>query len=116
VLDLLWVVPAAPLAGFLVLALAGPRLARAAVGTIGMASIGVATLAAFAAAAGLLALPPDARHVTQVLWTWIDVDGFTPRVALYLDAVSLVMIDLDHFKVFNDNHGHPLGDYRPCQQ
>jgi len=32
------------------------------------------------------------------------------RAARYNDPLSLIMIDLDHFKLVNDNHGHPFGD------
>ena len=32
------------------------------------------------------------------------------RAHRYNDPVSLIMIDLDHFKQVNDRHGHPMGD------
>lgn len=36
------------------------------------------------------------------------------RVARYERPVSLVMLDIDHFKKFNDQHGHPAGDQLLC--
>jgi diguanylate cyclase (GGDEF)-like protein/PAS domain S-box-containing protein len=36
------------------------------------------------------------------------------RVARYGRPVSLMMLDIDHFKNFNDQHGHPAGDQLLC--
>jgi NADH-quinone oxidoreductase subunit L len=41
---------------------------------------------------GLLDRTSIRQAYTQVLWTWIDVAGFEPQIAFYLDALSLVMI------------------------
>ena len=91
-LDLLWLVPAAPFAGFLVLIVLGGRLRRTRVAIVGAGSIALSAAIAFLIAARFSALPPDARVFTQTLWTWVRIDDFVPAVAFRLDALSLVMM------------------------
>jgi NADH-quinone oxidoreductase subunit L len=91
-LDWLWIAPALPLAGFVILALVGRRLPKWAVGTIGAGSVGLsAAFCAFVAWAFVTNLPP-AGSFTLHLWTWIDLVGFTPQISLYLDRLSMVMM------------------------
>lgn len=91
-LNLLWLVPVFPLAGFLALALAGSRLSRSSVAVVGAGSIGLAALVAILIGIDFIAAPPPEHVYRQALWTWIDIAGFTPRIGLYLDALSLVMV------------------------
>src|SRR5580700_2048295 len=59
---------------------------------MGVGSIGVSALAAILVAIGFFNSPPAGNAYTKVLWTWIDVAGFRPQIAFYLDALSLVMV------------------------
>ncbi|MEJ2170597.1 MAG: proton-conducting transporter membrane subunit, partial [Desulfobacterales bacterium] len=90
-LSCLWLVPALPFAGFLILAVFGKRLAHRAVALVGVGSIALSAIASFVAAAGFLTGNPAGNAYTQSLWTWIDVAGFRPEIAFYLDPLSLVM-------------------------
>jgi len=90
-LDWLWLVPALPLAGFVLLVL-GQRLGRAYVAAVGVGSVGLAALVAILIAARFFTAPPDGGAHTQTVWTWISVGSFTPHIAFYLDALSLVMM------------------------
>ena len=56
--ETLWVMPALPLAGFVILALAGPRLSRRAVTFIGLTSVGLAAVLAVVVGFRFAALPP----------------------------------------------------------
>jgi NADH-quinone oxidoreductase subunit L len=91
-LELLWLIPALPLAGFLVLALAGARLPRAAAAAVGVGSVGASAILAAAIGASFIAAPPAGHACRQLLWNWIDAGGFTAGVALYLDPLALVMV------------------------
>jgi NADH-quinone oxidoreductase subunit L len=89
---LLWLVPALPFLGFAVLAVVGRRLPRALATSVGVGSIGLATLVSILIAISYLGSPPAGGTYHQVLWTWIAVGGFQPAVGLVLDPLSLVMI------------------------
>ncbi|MDC8447109.1 MAG: NADH-quinone oxidoreductase subunit L [Nitrospira sp.] len=92
-LDLLWLVPALPLLGFLALAVAGGWFSRRTIALIGVGSVGlslaVAGLVGFAFA-GLSSAP--GRPYDQILWTWLQISGFGPAIGFYLDSLSLVMM------------------------
>ena len=91
-LHLLWLIPAFPVAGFLVLATLGKRMPRKMAATVGSGSIGLSAVVAFLIAGSFISSPPQGNSYTQALWTWMDVGGFHPKISLYLDALSLVMI------------------------
>jgi NADH-quinone oxidoreductase subunit L len=90
-LPLLWLVPALPLLGFLLLFATGGRLPKGAVTTIALTSTGLSAVVAMLTAAELLAAAPEHEAYRQVLWTWIGVGDFRPAIALRLDALSAVM-------------------------
>ncbi len=91
-LDLLWLIPALPFLGFLILALAGKRLTRNLTAWIGVGSVGVPALITILIAVQFLVQPPEGKAYSQFLWQWIAVDAFQPAIAFYLDALSLVFI------------------------
>ena len=90
-LRLLWLIPAIPFASFIVLALVGSRISKKAAALVGVASIAASTLISILITWNFLVSPPPGASYTQVLWTWIDVAGFHPQIAFYLDALSLIM-------------------------
>ena len=90
-LQLLWLIPGLPLGGALLLLLAGALPMRL-VAAVGAGSVGAAALIAGLVGIGWLSREGEPSGHRQALWTWMDVEGFTPVVALYLDSISLVMV------------------------
>ena len=90
--ELLWLVPALPFTGALILVLAGTRLPRAVAGAIGAGSVGLAALATILVGLDFMSTAGTINSYQQVLWAWISVGNFSPNFALHLDALSLVFI------------------------
>jgi NADH-quinone oxidoreductase subunit L len=92
-MSLLFLVFTFPLIGFLVLALSRMRISENAAAVIGVGSIGLSALLTLLIGWQFYQLPVGESY-TQVLWTWMDVGGFTPRFALRLDELSMLMISV----------------------
>jgi NADH-quinone oxidoreductase subunit L len=91
-LELLWLIPVVPLAGFVILALAGGRLDKNAIAIIGTGSIAISMTLAAVVGIAFITSPPDGNSFTQTLWMWLSVADFSPRFSFYLDALSVVMM------------------------
>ena len=89
-LGLLWLVPVLPLAGSLALITMSSSIPRRAVAVVACGATGLASLAAMLV--GWSFMHAAQPSFTQTLWTWIDVGNLQPRVSLYLDPLSLLMI------------------------
>jgi NADH-quinone oxidoreductase subunit L len=90
--NLLWLVPALPFAGFLILALAGKQLSRVWVAMIGAGSVSLSAIVVLIIGISFLSQPPANGNYSQTLWTWMQVAGFNPKITLFLDALSLVFV------------------------
>jgi NADH-quinone oxidoreductase subunit L len=88
----LYIIPALPFAGFLVLSLRGHRFSKTAVAFIGAGSVGLSALVALLMGAGFILSPPPDHTFTQTLWTWLQFDGYTATISLTLDPLSLIMV------------------------
>ncbi len=91
-LELLWLVVALPLSGFVILATLGRRLPRAVATVIGVGSVGLSAALVIGTGLEFLSSVQSSASFTQHLWTWFQVGRFEASVALRLDALSLVMI------------------------
>ena len=90
-MSLLWLIPALPFASSFVLLVAGCALGKRAAAWLACLAILASFLLSLVVSLRLFSLPAGAAF-TQVVWHWINVAGFQPRVALYLDALAAVMI------------------------
>lgn len=85
----IWLIPLLPLLSATALIVTAGRLPRTVVAVLGAGSVGLAALCVAALALGYHA-QPQVREI--VLWTWMAVGEFTPAVAFYIDALTLMMM------------------------
>jgi len=90
-LDVAYLIPALPLAGFLVLVVLGRRAGDPGAGWIATTAIGAAFLCAVGAFVQLLGEGQEARSVSKPIFTWIKAGGFEVKAGLLLDPLSITM-------------------------
>lgn len=91
-LNLLWLVPALPFAGFLILVLAGKKIGKNGVPFVGAGSVGLSALIVLIIGISFISSPPEGNVFTIVLWEWFNVSGFNPSIAFHLDSLTVIFI------------------------
>jgi NADH-quinone oxidoreductase subunit L len=91
VLDAVWLIPALPLAGFLILLLAGKRLGEPAAGWLATVMCAGSFVASVVVYAGLLGEPEEGRQFTQTLFAWVPSGGLRVDVGFLADPLSITM-------------------------
>lgn len=90
ILNLLWLLPALPLFGFLILATFGSKFSKRVIAFIGVGTVGISALIAILIGIAYLTNTPPENFYSQTLWTWFNVAGFSPSITFYLDPLSLI--------------------------
>jgi NADH-quinone oxidoreductase subunit L len=91
VIELVWLIPALPLAGFLLLTLAGRRFGEPAAGWLATLLMGGSFAAAVAVHVGLVDRGVEERAFSQVLFEWLPVGGLHVDVGFLVDPLSMTM-------------------------
>ena len=90
-MELIWLIPALPVAGFLLLAAAGRRIGDPGAGVLASLAVVGSFAASVAVLLTLAGEPEGSRQITQTLWTWIPADSFQVSFGLLADELSLMM-------------------------
>ena len=113
-LDLIWLIPALPLAGFIINTLFGRKLSEPGAGIVATAM----TAGSFAVTAGvyfeLLSRTAEERHHVLTLFSWFPVGSLSIDMALLADPLSITMAlfitgigSLIHLYAIGYMHGDP---------
>src|SRR5947207_5841689 len=90
-LDATWLIPALPLAGFVVLLLLGKRLPEPWSGWLATLMCAAAFAATVVVFFGLVDRAGDNRQFDQHLWTWFQAGRLRVEVGLLADQLSITM-------------------------
>jgi NADH-quinone oxidoreductase subunit L len=91
VLDAVWLIPALPLAGFIVLLFAGRRLGEPAAGWLATVMCAGSFVASVVVYVGLLGENEEGRQFTQTLFEWVPAGGLRVDVGFLADPLSITM-------------------------
>ena len=89
-MNLVWLIPAAPLAGAVLLLGSGRRIGRAA-GVVGSAAVGVGFAAAAASWLSVIALPAGSRSTVTRVYQWAAIGNLDVGIDFRWDPLSAVM-------------------------
>ena len=90
-MDLIWLIPALPLLGFVTLVVAGRRLGDPAAGWLATSVVGTSFLVVLKVFFDLLALPAEERAFSQTLFTWLPSGSFEVSIGFLADPLSILM-------------------------
>jgi NADH-quinone oxidoreductase subunit L len=86
-----WLIPAFPLAGFLLAVVAGKRIGEPGAGWLATTAVAGSFVATCVTFAGLHQLQGEERHVVDTLFTWIKVGHLDVHAGLLIDPLSITM-------------------------
>ena len=90
-LDVIWLVPALPLVGFLTILLFGRRLGEPGAGYVAAAAVLGAFVVTVGAFFDLLSIDEHHREHVSVLFSWVPVSSLQVDMALLADPLSITM-------------------------
>ncbi|MDX2378506.1 MAG: NADH-quinone oxidoreductase subunit L [Acidimicrobiia bacterium] len=90
-IDLVWLIPAFPLAGFLVILLFGRRLGEPGAGYVGTAAIFASFIASIAVYFDLQSNEAGTRAGVSTLFSWVPVGSLQVDMALLADPLTITM-------------------------
>jgi NADH-quinone oxidoreductase subunit L len=91
VVELVWLIPALPLAGFLVLLAGGRRLGEPLAGWLATLMCAGSFVASVIVYIGLLGKDAEDRHFVQTLFEWLPSGGLSVDLAFLVDPLSITM-------------------------
>ena len=113
-LDVIWLVPALPLVGFLTILLFGRRLGEPGAGYVAAAAVLGAFVVTVGAFFDLLSIDEHHREHVSVLFSWVPVSSLQIDMALLADPLSITMalfvtgiVFLIHLFAIGYMHGDP---------
>ena len=90
--DVLWLIPALPALGFVLLVLFGRRLGEPLSGWLATAMVGGSFVVTLATFVDLLSKEAEERRLTQTLFTWVPAGNFKVGLGLLADPLSVTML------------------------